>query len=173
MRTKRHLHHAFGWAAVSLLPLSTVLWSEAAPPPRPSAPGKLSYNRDIRPILAENCFACHGPDSAARKAGLRLDRFGDATADRGGHAAIVKGNPTASELVRRITGVGPTMPPSATQKHLTAHQVALLKQWISQGAEYEPHWAYIPPKRPALPAVKNAAWCRNPIDRYVQAALQK
>src|SRR4051794_3060138 len=138
----------------------------------PARAGKLEYNRDIRPILAENCFACHGPDSAARKAGLRLDRFTEATADRGGHAPIVKGSPAKSEVVRRVTGQGPVMPPSATKKHLSAGQIAVLKRWIAEGAQYEAHWSLIPPRRPALPAVKNAAWCRNPIDRFILAKLE-
>ena len=92
-------HSMTKWAAFALL-LAAVR-SQAAP-----QSGVLRYNRDIRPILAENCFACHGPDSAARKASLRLDRFADATMDRSGHAAIVKGKPDASEMIRRVTGQG-------------------------------------------------------------------
>lgn len=146
------------------------------PPPSLSAPKanvKLHYNRDIRPILAENCFACHGPDSAARKAGLRLDKFADATADRGGHAAIAAGKPEASSVIARITGKGPVMPPVETHKTLTPKQIATLTLWIKQGAEYEQHWSYLPPKRPALPKVKNTAWVRNPIDRFVLAKLEQ
>ncbi len=135
--------------------------------------GKLRYNRDIRPILAENCFACHGPDSAARKADLRLDKFAEATALKDGIAAIVAGKPETSEMVKRITGQGPLMPPPAGHKSLTAVQIAVLKRWIADGAVYEQHWAYIAPKRPALPAVKNAAWVRNPIDRFILARLEQ
>lgn len=146
----------------------------AAAPARPLAGGKLTYNRDIRPILAENCFACHGPDSAARKADLRLDRAEDATALHNGVTAIVKGKPEASEVVKRITAQGPLlMPPAYTHKQLKPEQIATLKRWIAQGAEYELHWAYIPPKLPALPVVKNAAWVRNPIDRFILARLEK
>src|SRR5579862_6240012 len=136
---------------------------------------KLRYNRDIRPILAENCFPCHGPDSAARKAGLRLDRFADATANRGGYAAIVKGDPAKSEVIKRVTGQSSLMPPpGGGRKPLTPAQTAALKRWIAQGAEYELHWAYQAPRRPALPAVapKEAAWARNPIDRFVLAKLE-
>src|SRR5579862_8463031 len=79
--------------------------------PVPAPPATVRYNHDIRPILAENCFACHGPDSASRKADMRLDRVADATAMRNGHAVIVPGNPAASEMIRRITGQGPQMPP--------------------------------------------------------------
>src|SRR5437763_4332875 len=101
-------------------PRSTMLWAgaglftalvgaAAAGPPAKPATVRLRYNRDVRPILADNCFACHGPDSAARKAGLRLDKFADATMDRGGHAPIVKGKPESSEVIRRVTGQGPIM----------------------------------------------------------------
>jgi mono/diheme cytochrome c family protein len=141
----------------------------------PAPVGKLRYNRDIRPILADNCFACHGPDSAARKAGMRLDKFADATAARKGSEVIVPGNPVKSELIRRVTGQGPLMPPPNGHKSLTAAQIATLKRWISEGAQYELHWAYQVPQRGTLPPVsaKNAGWVRNPIDRFVLARLEK
>lgn len=159
-------------ATGTLLMLGASLWSFAAPS-KSVAPVKLRYNRDIRPIIAENCFPCHGPDSAARKADLRLDKFAEATLMKNGHAAIVKGKPEQSEMVKRITGHGPLMPPAATRKKLTAQQIALLKRWIAEGAEYETHWSYIPPPRPSPPVVKNAAWARNPIDRFVLAKLEQ
>ena len=135
---------------------------------------KLHYNRDIRPILAENCFACHGPDSAARKAELRLDKLTEATKPRNGHVVISPGKPGESEIIRRISmKSGPlAMPPVSGHKRLTPEQVALLTRWIAEGAAYEPHWSYLPPKRAALPAVKNAAWCKNPIDRFILAKLE-
>ena len=137
----------------------------------------VSYNRDVRPILAENCFACHGPDSAARKAGLRLDKFADAVAFRDGQRrAITPGDPVNSEVARRILASEDdplAMPPVQGHKRLTAQQRRILLLWIEQGAKYEAHWSLIPPKRPALPAVKNAAWCRNPLDRFVLARLEK
>jgi hypothetical protein len=110
-----------------------------------------------------------------RKAELRLDRLAEATALRNGHAAIVKGSPDASEMVRRISTAPPglRMPPASTHKHLTAQQVAVLKRWIAEGAEYEKHWSYIPPERPPLPAVKDPRWCRNPIDYFILARLEK
>src|SRR4051812_28239938 len=119
--TTRTLHRRALPLGAAVLPLGLALWASAAPTQtKPAAPaGKLQYNRDIRPILVENCFPCHGADSAARKAGLRLDRFNDATAQMNGHAAIVKGNPAASEMVRRITGQGPMMPPPALKKVVT------------------------------------------------------
>lgn len=128
------------------------------------------YNRDIRPILADNCFACHGADSAARKADLRLDQFNAATAMK----AIVAGKPDESGVMHRILSNDPdeVMPPPATKKTLTAQQKDLLKRWIASGAEYQPHWSFIPPVRPAVPKVKNAAWVRNPIDTFVLARLE-
>ena len=165
--------------AVLVLPLCAAIWSEAAPKPkaapkppaRPAAKAapaeKLRYNQDIRPILAENCFACHGPDSASRQAGLRLDKPEDAA------AAIVKGKPAESEMIRRILGQGPLMPPKSSHKQLSPAQIATLKRWVAEGAEYELHWSYLAPKRPALPAVKDTKWVRNPIDRFILARLEK
>ena len=159
-------HSTTKWATFALLLAATR--SNAAPDTTP-----LRYNRDIRPILAENCFACHGPDSAARKANLRLDKFADATMDRGGHAAIVKGKPESSEIIRRVSGKGAIMPPAEGHQALKPAQIATLKRWIAQGANYELHWAYQSPTRPSLPTVKNTAWPRNPIDRFVLARLEK
>src|SRR5438105_1761253 len=109
-------------------------------------PEKLEYNRDIRPILSENCFACHGPDSASRKAKLRLD-VRDEAVKRG---AIVPGQPDKSLLVQRIFAKDSKqqMPPAKSHKTLTTAQKEKLKAWIAQGAEYQPHWSYITPKRP-------------------------
>jgi mono/diheme cytochrome c family protein len=136
-----------------------------------AAAEKLQYNRDVRPILAENCFACHGPDSAARKADLRLDKRDMAIE----MAAIEPGKPDASELVARITSADEKklMPPPKTKKTLTAAQKDTLRRWIAEGAEYEPHWSLVPPKLPAVPKVKNAAWVKNPIDAFVLAKLEE
>jgi hypothetical protein len=135
------------------------------------AAGKIEYNRDIRPILAENCFRCHGPDSAARKAGLRLDQRAAAIK----MSSIVPGKPDESDLIKRINTSEPNelMPPKKSLKSLTQGQKDLLKAWIASGAEYQPHWSLIAPTRPAVPAVKNAGWVRNPIDNFVLAELEK
>ncbi len=136
---------------------------------------KPTFNADIRPILAENCFACHGPDSAARKADLRLDRR-DAAVKMG---VIVPGKPDESELIQRVTSndKDDRMPPASGHKELSAEQKQKLKAWIAAGADYEPLWSFLAPVRPALPAIektsKNAAWARNPIDRFVLAALER
>src|SRR5437879_5601070 len=122
----------------------------------------IQFNRDIRPILSENCYVCHGHDKNQRKAKLRLD-VRDVAIER---EAIVPGKPEASKLVEHIFSTDPDeiMPPPKTHKKLTSAQKDLLKGWIAAGAEYEPHWAYIKPKRFAVPATKNAQWVSNPID---------
>jgi hypothetical protein len=133
-----------------------------------------NYNRDIRPILSANCFGCHGPDEHDRKAGLRLDVPQPATpAADSGLPAIVPGRPDASELVARIVADDPDhiMPPPESNKKLTAVQKDTLRRWIAAGAVYEPHWSYLPPVRPEVPAVRNAAWPKNPIDRFILARL--
>src|SRR5258706_10359037 len=134
-----------------------------------------TFNRDIRPILSDNCYACHGPDKNTRKAKLRLDRAEDAYADRDGKRPIVAGKIDESELVRRITSADPeeVMPPPKSGKKLTATQINLLKQWISAGGKYELHWAYQLPQRPLLPKVRNGAWPLNAIDNFVLARLEK
>ena len=149
----------------------------ATPSPAFKFTGKrtVAYNRDIRPILAENCFVCHGPDSAARKAGLRLDRFEDATAARDGGAAITPGKPEKSLFLARVLTKDPdvVMPPPTTKKQLNSAQIELLKRWVVEGAQYEPHWSFIPPARPVVPPVKDAKWVRNPVDQFVLARLEK
>jgi hypothetical protein len=128
------------------------------------------YNRDIRPILSENCFACHGPDSASRKAKLRLDQRDAAIKAE----AIVPGHPDKSALIQRICAVDPTeiMPPAKTLKKLSGAQKDLLKRWIAAGAEYQSHWSFIAAKRPPVPGVKNVKWVRNPIDSFILAKLE-
>ncbi|HWB06937.1 MAG TPA: DUF1549 domain-containing protein, partial [Verrucomicrobiales bacterium] len=130
----------------------------------------LSYNKDIRPILFDNCFACHGPDSASRKAGLRLDKFEEATkANKDGLAAIVPGDLAKSGLAARITtqDADDLMPPPESHKKLKPEQIATLQRWITEGAKYEPHWSFIAPSRPAVPVVDNPAWSQNPIDAFL------
>ncbi len=131
----------------------------------------INFNRDIRPILSENCFYCHGQDGAKRKAGLRLDER--AAAVQAG--AIVPKDLAASELVKRIHSSDPKslMPPVKSNRRLSAEQKKLLEQWIREGAEYAMHWAYVAPRRPPVPAVKRADWVRNPIDAFVLANLER
>jgi hypothetical protein len=157
-----------------LAALSLVLVAFGAAQGQQAASEKVDFTRDIRPILANNCLLCHGPDPASRKADLRLDLREGALADLGGHAAIVPGKPDQSELFKRITHADPgeLMPPAKTGKKLTPAQVALLRKWIEQGAPYAKHWAFVKPVRPAVPAVKNATWARNDVDRFILARLE-
>jgi mono/diheme cytochrome c family protein len=133
------------------------------------------FNRDVRPILSDNCFQCHGPDERQRQADLRLDVEGSARALREGRRAILPGDPAGSELIRRITASDPDerMPPASTGRKLTAEQMAVLRRWIEQGARWQPHWAWIPPQRPPLPQVQRADWPLNPIDSFVLARLER
>jgi Protein of unknown function (DUF1553)/Protein of unknown function (DUF1549)/Concanavalin A-like lectin/glucanases superfamily/Planctomycete cytochrome C len=156
------------WTTPSLILLSL---GPLVPLSAARAESKIEYNRDVRPILAENCFACHGPDSAARKANLRLDQREQAIKA----GIVVPGKPDNSVLIERIFSDDSTqvMPPRRTKKKLTSAQKETLKRWITDGAEYQPHWSLTTPKRPLLPGVKNADWIRNPIDRFILAALEK
>ena len=136
--------------------------------------GELSYNRDIRPILSDNCFSCHGPDSASRKAGLRLDSFASATAaNKDGVVSLIPGKAEESEIIKRALSKDPDeiMPPPESHKTLKPEQIETLRRWISEGAKYEAHWSFIAPQRPALPAVSRPDWVKNPIDQFVLASL--
>ena len=135
----------------------------------------ISFNRDIRPILSNNCYQCHGPDSAARKAKLRLDREADSRAElKGGARAIVPGEITESELIYRITtdDADEKMPPADSHRHLTPKQIELLKQWVKEGGKYEGHWAFIPPTAAPFPKVKLKTWPRNGIDHFILARFE-
>ena len=126
------------------------------------------FNRDVRPILSENCFECHGPDAAKRKADLRLD------SGALGQAVVVAGKPTESELFKRITHADPEerMPPVDSGRVLAPGDIETLRTWILQGAKWGKHWAFIPPKRPTIPPAKNSAWPSGAIDRFVLAKLK-
>ncbi len=137
---------------------------------------EVRFDRDIRPILSDACFACHGPDAGQRQAGLRLDSFDAATAVLESDAiAIVPGSPENSELLRRVTthDEDERMPPADSGKSLTAHQIDLLKRWISGGAEYTAHWSLVKPKRPVPPQVPDSEGIQNPIDNFIRAQLQQ
>ncbi len=129
-----------------------------------AAPAKIDFNRDIRPILSDRCFTCHGPDEKSRKAGLRLDTKEGAFSRKG---LIVAGDAAGSRLLKRVTAEKGRMPPDGPP--LTAPQIEALKQWIGNGASWDLHWSYVPPKRPAEPAV-NAP---TAIDKFVVARLNK
>jgi mono/diheme cytochrome c family protein len=136
----------------------------------------VDYNRDIRPILSDACFRCHGPDAKQRKGlkmPLRLDTEDGATADLGGHAAIVREKPDESEVIARITSQDEDrMPPASTGRKLSKVEIDVLTRWIKQGAPYARHWSYSKPIRPALPKVSDAKWGRGDLDRFVMEKLE-
>lgn len=136
-----------------------------------AATGMVQYNRDIRPILNDNCFACHGPDEKSRAADLRLD-IREAAINK---QAFIPGKPLESSIIQRIMSddEDEVMPPPNSHKSLTQSQKELLKAWIAEGAEYQGHWAYIAPVKPELPQVRNGGWVRNPIDRFVLSELER
>lgn len=141
-----------------------------------AAEGDVEFNRDVRPILSNKCFECHGPDAATREAGLRLDQSDSATRKSdSGHIAIVPGNVAASELIRRVTSTDPDlrMPPTDSSKQLTPEQIAVLKAWIHAGAQYQQHWAFVPPVPPAVPSGPDFEWAINDIDRFVLLKLHQ
>jgi hypothetical protein len=150
--------------------LATAGWFVAASTRADAPPAPLDFNRDIRPILSENCFYCHGQDGNKRQADLRLDVREAAVAAE----AIVPGTPGSSTLLERIHSTDPDvlMPPPDSNRRLSDDQKRLLQRWIAEGAEYEPHWAFAPPVRPALPPVQRADWPRQPLDHFVLAKIE-
>lgn len=135
----------------------------------------ISFNRHIRPILASNCFSCHGPDEGSRKADLRLDSFEEATRDLDGLFAIKPGDPHASTLLERVRSQDPdeVMPPPETGHAVTPKQATILEKWINQGAGYEKHWSFTPVTKPTVPEVSDPDWPRNGLDFFVLKAMQK
>jgi len=141
-----------------------------------SAEGTIDYSRDIRPILADRCYGCHGPNEEGRESGLRLDVRESALAEAdSGKRAIVPGKPRASEMIRRILAedADERMPPPHSHKTLAPEEIEKLRQWIHQGADWREHWAFLPPVEPELPLVKNQRWPRTPMDHFVLARLEQ
>lgn len=139
--------------------------------PEPASP---DFASEVRPLLAKYCFKCHGPDEATRKGALRLDlRDAAMRPAKSGEKAIVPGQPDQSELIRRLDEDGSAkMPPESTKMVLSPSQKEILKRWVASGADYRPHWAFVAPKRPELPVVKNSGWVKTPIDRFILAQLE-
>ena len=139
------------------------------------AEGVPDFSSEIRPILAENCFHCHGPDEQARKAKLRLDTFEGATTSGDLGGAVVPGNAGESELIHRIftEDADELMPPASSKRKLTSRQKQLLKDWIASGAKYEEHWAWLTPTRPDVPIVRNAEKVSTPIDAFILRRLEE
>jgi len=158
------------------IPLTVLATGTIAAFPLAAADAVPTYNRDVRPILAEACFHCHGPDSVKRKADLRLDTeagfFGE---DGGAEAVVVPGKPEESALYDRLVTDDPDdlMPPPDSHKELKPGQIEIVRRWISEGAKWQPHWSFIPPAKPAEPEVSRPEWAANPIDRFILAGLDK
>ncbi|MBI5434619.1 MAG: DUF1553 domain-containing protein [Planctomycetes bacterium] len=178
---------AFAWFALAVLGAASSGDARAPEFDRPD------FDLEVRPILSDRCFPCHGPDAGSRKAKLRLDVRDEALAPRapgahapqaddasarraGGARAIVPGDPAASELVARIHAESPDdvmPPPDSGRKPLSEAEKATLERWIASGADYAPHWAFVPPTRAMPPAVADVAWCRDELDRWVLAELER
>ena len=154
----------------------TMLWGASATASFKVDESTIEFNQDIRPILSDKCFACHGPDEKKRLTKLRFDTEQGAFADLGGgRFAIVPGNPQQSGLVNRITTdiEAQRMPPAYSGKQLTQAEIDTIRSWVSQGAKWQKHWAFIPRKRPQLPNLENSSWARNGLDHFVLQRLEK
>ena len=161
-------------ASESSLLCCAALWMVGAVPAFAQSPESVDFQRDVRPILADNCFQCHGPDEGSRMAGLRLDTEDGAMAERPRGAAVVRADPAASRLIARITDEDPArrMPPASANKTLDADEVETLRRWIAEGASWDQHWAFKAIADPAVPGVADDAWVRQPLDRFVLARLE-
>lgn len=141
----------------------------------PAAAAGPDFNRDVRPILSQHCFKCHGPDEKTREADLRFDDYAAATAETAsGVLPIVPGRPDESELIRRIEAADDDerMPPASANKPLSPAQIETLRAWVAAGAEYAPHWAFVSPRQAPLPRVERADWPKNAIDYFILARLE-
>jgi hypothetical protein len=154
------------WVAVAVVAVHALTGADS---------DRVSFNRDIRPIMSDTCFRCHGPDKGSRMAGMRLDIREEAL--RPTHSnrfPIVPGDPDKSEIIERIFATNEKiMPPKFAHRELTLKQKDTVRRWVAQGAVYEGHWAYQPVRRPAVPQAKNAALTRNPIDNFIQDRLNR
>jgi hypothetical protein len=184
VRFCRDLSPSVGWRSWLVVAMATYCLAVAVgSPPGRSGPAEaaetppgIDYNRQIRPILSDRCYKCHGPDAAERKGGLRLDLRDAAMAPAdSGERAIVPGKPDESELLKRIHAddADVQMPPPASNKKLTADEKDLLRRWIAAGADFQQHWAFVPPQKPSLPEVQNREWPLTAIDRFVLARLER
>jgi hypothetical protein len=167
--TSMFLRIILGWSVC----FGGLLVSSLLPADEP-ADGAIDFHRDIRPILADKCYACHGPDERHREADLRLDQPDGAYEDRGSGSAVVPGQPELSLLVQRVTATDEfeRMPPPDSGKELTARDIELLRQWIAEGGTYVGHWAFQPRTQAPLPAISESNWPRGPIDQWLLAGLE-
>jgi hypothetical protein len=157
--------------SISVLALGAALLAVTGAP----AGEPVDFNRDVRPILSKNCFACHGPDDGHRARGLRIDRRDDALKARKKGTPIAPAKPEASLLIGRVSAVddGERMPPAETGNRLSTEQIEILRRWIAEGAKYAEHWSFVPPRRPELPDAGDSAWTVNEIDRFILDRLKR
>ncbi len=155
-----------GWAAMILAPAFGLTAGLTA--------ADVEFSRDVRPILSDKCFTCHGPDETKRLSGLRLDTEEGVMKDLGGRFAVSPGRPDESEVWKRISHENDAlkMPPVYAPKQLTAEEAETIREWIEQGAKYESHWAFSAPRKAPFPDVKHAEWARNAVDRFVLARVE-
>ncbi len=173
VKTTLYLRCVAGLLAI-LLCLVLPASAKPAPPKTLPKPAVIRFAREIRPILSDKCFKCHGPDPKSRISGIRLDTEEGAFAALATGKPFVAGKPEQSRAYLRMIEKNPArrMPPPDSHRTLTVSQIERVRLWILQGAKYEKHWAFMPPTRPALPKVKNAAWAKNPIDRFILEKLE-
>ena len=165
-----------GWRLVALSTIWLAAGSTTSVPASEKAGEQVLFNRDIRPILAESCFACHGPDAGTREGDLRLDtEEGAYGALAEGGRVLTPGEPAKSGLFQRVTATDPEerMPPADAGKHLQPREIDLIRRWIEQGARWEGHWAFSAPHRPAVPTISEDRWSANAIDRFILARLAR
>ncbi|NLX99782.1 MAG: DUF1549 domain-containing protein [Rhodopirellula sp.] len=157
-----------------LISVAGIVGWAGSPPSATAADPAIVFNRDIRPLLSENCYRCHGPDAGQRQADLRLDTAEGAVADLGGYRAIVPGKPEESEAYVRIAEPDESMrmPPADSGRQLSADQVALIGRWIRQGAEWQGHWSFLPLHRPSPPQAADSSRINNAIDAFIVHRLQ-
>jgi len=150
-------------------------WADGDPVKGKDEPGAIDFTRDIRPILSNACFRCHGPDGQNREADLRLDTKEDALGERDGHPIIQPGDSAASEMIRRLTtdDADQRMPPADAERQLTPAEIETLTKWVDSGAPWQQHWSFVPPKVDGPPTIDRISWPRGMIDRYVLARLEK
>ncbi|MSS99161.1 MAG: DUF1549 domain-containing protein, partial [Opitutales bacterium] len=156
-----HLMRAFALPLFVVM-ASPLAWATDAP---------VDFNREVRPILSDRCYGCHGPDAdKGRKAGLRLDEFTGATKKlKSGDSAIVPGDLEKSAMTHRISSTDPEeiMPPPELHRPLSAAEKDILRRWIKQGAKYDPHWAFVSPSSHATPAIADSSWAKDPLDAFI------
>jgi hypothetical protein len=159
---------------IKFLALLTVVLIVGQSPIMAEQGAEIQFNRDVRPILSDKCFFCHGPDEEERKGDLRLDIASDALKDLGGYAAIVPGDVAESELVARMVtkDADDLMPPPDSGKELTEEEIKIISEWIASGASYETHWSYSIPVRESLPVVTDKAWALQPIDHFILSTVE-